>query len=95
MERLRQENDGMRFSVEMERILSGQNRRILKIQNQNGSSVENLLIGQTLENPFSIGNSVVPVMAKALVEENCPYLKVGERVPNMKINKNSYQLKFA
>ena len=42
-----------------------------------------------------IGNSVVPVMAKALVEENCPYLKVGERVPNMKINKNSYQLKFA
>lgn len=42
-----------------------------------------------------IGNSVVPVMAKALVEENCPYLKAGERVPNMKINKNSYQLKFA
>ena len=42
-----------------------------------------------------IGNSVVPVMAKTLVEENCPYLKVGERVPNMKINKNSYQLKFA
>ena len=41
-----------------------------------------------------IGNSVVPVMAKTLVRENCPYLKVGERVPNMKINKNSYQLKF-
>lgn len=42
-----------------------------------------------------IGNSVVPVMAKVLVEENCPYLKVGERMPNIKINANSYQLKFA
>lgn len=29
-----------------------------------------------------IGNSVVPIMAKALVEANCPYLKVGEREPN-------------
>lgn len=28
-----------------------------------------------------IGNSVVPVMAKALVESNCSYLKVGERQP--------------
>lgn len=28
-----------------------------------------------------IGNSVVPVMAKALVESNCAYLKVGERHP--------------
>ena len=28
-----------------------------------------------------IGNSVVPVMAKVLVESNCPYLKVGERQP--------------
>ena len=28
-----------------------------------------------------IGNSVVPIMAKALVEANCPYFKVGERVP--------------
>lgn len=42
-----------------------------------------------------IGNSVVPVMAKALVEENCPYLKAGERIPNIKIDENSYQLKFA
>lgn len=42
-----------------------------------------------------IGNSVVPVMAKALVEVNCPYLKVGERMPNMKINEKLYQLKFA
>lgn len=29
-----------------------------------------------------IGNSVVPIMAKALVEANCPYLKVGNRAPN-------------
>lgn len=28
-----------------------------------------------------IGNSVVPIMAKALVSANCPYLKVGERQP--------------
>ena len=33
-----------------------------------------------------IGNAVVPIMAKALVESNCSYLKVGERVPNMIIN---------
>ena len=28
-----------------------------------------------------IGNSVVPIMAQKLVEVNCSYLKVGERVP--------------
>ena len=28
-----------------------------------------------------IGNSVVPIMAEALVSANCPYLKVGERQP--------------
>lgn len=28
-----------------------------------------------------IGNSVVPIMAEALVSSNCPYLKVGERLP--------------
>ena len=28
-----------------------------------------------------IGNSVVPIMAEALVKANCPYLKVGERHP--------------
>lgn len=32
-----------------------------------------------------IGNSVVPVMAKALVESNCGYLKVGERVPSVNV----------
>ena len=29
-----------------------------------------------------IGNSVVPIMAKRIVDANCPYLKVGERVRN-------------
>lgn len=28
-----------------------------------------------------IGNSVVPIMAEALINANCPYLKVGERQP--------------
>lgn len=36
----------------------------------------------TAEQVKRIGNSVVPVMAKVLVEANCPYLKVGERKPN-------------
>ena len=42
-----------------------------------------------------IGNSVVPIMAKKLVESNCDYLKVGERVGNMMIDDSGYQLKFA
>ncbi|MBA4700752.1 MAG: DNA cytosine methyltransferase [Ruminococcus sp.] len=42
-----------------------------------------------------IGNSVVPVMAKALVEVNCPYLKIGERIPNMRIENSQGQLRFA
>lgn len=29
-----------------------------------------------------IGNSVVPIMAQALVDANCSYLKIGERQPN-------------
>ncbi len=33
-----------------------------------------------------IGNSVVPVMAKALVEANCGYMKVGERAPGFMMN---------
>ena len=36
----------------------------------------------TAEQVKRIGNSVVPIMAKALVEANCPYLKTGERQPN-------------
>ena len=32
-----------------------------------------------------IGNSVVPVMAQALVEANCSYLKIGERTPCLNI----------
>lgn len=42
-----------------------------------------------------IGNSVVPIMAKALVESNCGYLKVGERRKNLVIDESEPQLKFA
>lgn len=42
-----------------------------------------------------IGNSVVPIMAQKLVEANCPYLKVGERMPNMRIDDSQPQLRFA
>lgn len=42
-----------------------------------------------------IGNSVVPIMAEALVSANCGYLKVGERVKNLKIDDSEAQLRFA
>lgn len=42
-----------------------------------------------------IGNSVVPIMAQKLVEANCPYLKVGERIGNLRIDDSEWQLKFA
>lgn len=42
-----------------------------------------------------IGNSVVPVMAEALVKANCPYLKIGERMGNLKIMNDEQQLRFA
>lgn len=44
-----------------------------------------------------IGNSVVPIMAQKLVEANCPYLKVGDRVGNMRIVEDAVngQMKFA
>lgn len=42
-----------------------------------------------------IGNSVVPIMAQKLVEANCPYLKVGERMPNLNIDDGQGQLRFA
>lgn len=42
-----------------------------------------------------IGNSVVPVMAEALVRANCPYLKIGERMGNLKIMNDEQQLRFA
>lgn len=42
-----------------------------------------------------IGNSVVPIMAQKLVEANCPYLKVGDRTPNMRIDDSRAQLRFA
>lgn len=41
-----------------------------------------------------IGNSVVPIMAQALINANCPYLKVGQRMPNMQIDYTGQQLKF-
>ena len=42
-----------------------------------------------------IGNSVVPIMAKVLVQANCPYLVVGQRVKNLIIDDTGEQLKFA
>lgn len=42
-----------------------------------------------------IGNSVVPIMAQKLVESNCPYLKIGERLPGLRIDDSEGQLKFA
>lgn len=39
----------------------------------------------TSEQVKRIGNSVVPIMAKEIVAANCPYLKVGERVPISRI----------
>ena len=47
------------------------------------------------EQVVRIGNSVVPVMAEALVNANCPYLKVGNRTPNLIIDDSGQQLKFA
>lgn len=42
-----------------------------------------------------IGNSVVPIMAQKLVEANCSYLKIGERMPNATIDDTQQQLRFA
>lgn len=42
----------------------------------------------TSEQVRRIGNSVVPEVAKALVEANCGYLKIGERVPCINISSN-------
>lgn len=43
-----------------------------------------------------IGNSVVPIMAAAFVESNCPYLKAGNRVPSPIIyTKENGQVAFA
>lgn len=42
-----------------------------------------------------IGNSVVPVMAEALVSANCEKLKIGIRTPTLRINDSENQLKFA
>ena len=42
-----------------------------------------------------IGNSVVPPMAKLLVDANCPYLKEGDRMPMLRIHDDEAQLRFA
>ena len=43
-----------------------------------------------------IGNSVVPIMAQKLVEANCPYLRVGERMVNFTVDQEETgQMKFA
>lgn len=42
-----------------------------------------------------IGNSVVPIMAQKLVETNCPYLKVGQRAPNLTFDYSDSQIRFA
>lgn len=41
-----------------------------------------------------IGNSVVPTVAKAIVEANCGYLKVGERTPSPIIYYEGQQMAF-
>lgn len=42
-----------------------------------------------------IGNSVVPIMAKCLIEANCPYLKSGERQRNIAMDYSDNQIAFA
>lgn len=42
-----------------------------------------------------IGNSVSPGVAELLVGANCPYLRVGARVPNLMIDDSLPQLRFA
>lgn len=50
----------------------------------------------TAEQVRRIGNSVVPVMAEALVSANCPYLRTGAREPNLIIaEENDRQMCFA
>lgn len=41
-----------------------------------------------------IGNSVVPIMAEALVKKNCPDLIVGERKTGLNLNCSGEQIKF-
>lgn len=36
-----------------------------------------------------------PIMAQKLVEANCPYLKVGDRIPNITVDYTDTQIKFA
>lgn len=41
-----------------------------------------------------IGNSVVPIMARKLVEANCGYLKVGNRSPSFRLDMSEAQIKI-
>ena len=49
----------------------------------------------TAEQVKRIGNSVVPIMAKAIVEANCGYLKRGERERNPIVYYQGQQMAFA
>ena len=50
----------------------------------------------TVEQVARIGNSVVPIVAQALVEANCGYLRIGARVPNVNVKEEQTgQLRFA
>lgn len=42
-----------------------------------------------------IGNSVCPGLSEVLTEANVPYLKIGERMPNARIDDTQQQLRFA
>ena len=48
-----------------------------------------------MEQVARIGNSVVPVMAQKLVEANCGYLKIGERINNLVLDYSNPQIRFA
>lgn len=51
---------------------------------------------QIKEQVARIGNSVVPVMAEALVSANCSYLRIGKRMPNIQLeSEQNGQIKFA
>lgn len=47
------------------------------------------------EQVAKIGNSVVPIVAKSLIYENCLYLKIGERPKNFEIDYTEQQIRFA
>ena len=52
-------------------------------------------IEMALGRPVDIAINHDPDAMQKLVEANCPYLKVGERVPNLNIDDSQGQLRFA